>query len=195
MLNNNDDDYLTSIAMAMFLNDRINRKIRSMESKGGVLNGEFIKKHLERETELEEKIFELEERIKNISSKKSEGDINPETYYSKDSIYYTILQGMIPRMSISYDNSEGFMLSVDNCYIDGHLAKYLESLKREYSEQIEKTLWGMPILNNSKSPYVLNIDYGNESDLTTKVTAAIPEKWGNNLTDVIDTCGIGGYPK
>ena len=181
MLNNDNDDYLTSMAMDMFLSDRINRKIRSMESKGGVLNGEFIKKHLERETELEEKIYALEEQIKSM---KNVTHNDPKGYYSKDSVYYSILMGMVPHMSISFDNSEGFMLSVDNCYIDNHLAKYIDELRKEYEHE-SMVPWGMPILNNSKSPYVLNIDYGNESDLTTKVTATIPEKWGNNLTDVI----------
>ena len=63
MLNDADDDYLTSMAIGLFVSNRISKKIRNMENKGGVLNGEFIKKHLERETELEDKIFELEERI------------------------------------------------------------------------------------------------------------------------------------
>ena len=198
-LNNNDDDYLTSMAMSMLLNDRITKKIRSMESKGGVLNGEFIKKHLERETELEEKIFELEERIKSISSKTSEGDINSATYYSKDSVYYTILQGMIPYMSISLSHEDEVMrVNVDGCPINGQLAKYLESLRREYSEQIEKTPWGMPVFNTSKSPFILKADYGDEENC--KVTAAPQINAGlNNTVDIASVMpeyetkyGLGG---
>lgn len=185
-LNNNDDDYITSMAMSMLLNDRITKKIRSMESKGGVLNGEFIKKHLERETELEEKIFELEERIKNISSKTFEGNTNPETYYSKDSIYYIILQGMIPYMSISMSLEEGMRVNVDDCTISGQLAKCLESLRREYSEQIEKTSWSMPVFNTSKSPFILKADYGDEEN--NKVTAAPQVNAG--LSDNVDIASV-----
>ena len=170
MLNNADDDYLTSMTIGLFVNNRISKKFINMENKGGVLNGEFIKKHLERETELEDKIFELEERIKNILSKISEGNINPQSYYSKDSIYYTILQGMIPYMSISFSHEDGIIVTVDGCYIDGHLAKYLESLRKEYSEQFEKTSWGMPVFNTSKSPFILKVDYGNEAN--NKVAAS-----------------------
>ena len=165
MLNNADDDYLTSMAIGLFVSNRISKKFRNMENKGGVLNGEFIKKHLERETELEDKIFELEERIKNISSKTSGGDTDPEAYYSKDSVYYTILQGMIPYMSISLSHEdEVIKVNVDDCPINGHLAKYLESLRREYSDQIEKTTWGLPVFNTSKSPFILKADYGDEKN-------------------------------
>lgn len=165
MLNNADDDYLTSMAIGLFVSNRISKKFRNMENKGGVLNGEFIKKHLERETELEDKIFELEERIKNISSRTPTGDTNAETYYSKDSIYYTILQGMIPYMSISLSHEdEVIKVNVDDCPINGHLAKYLESLRKEYSEQIEKTAWSLPVFNTSKSPFILKADYGDEAN-------------------------------
>lgn len=187
MLNDADDDYLTSMAIGLFVSNRISKKIRNMENKGGVLNGEFIKKHLERETELEDKIFELEERIKNISSKTFGGDTNPEAYYSKDSVYYTILQGMIPYMSISLSHEdEVIKVNVDDCPINGHLAKYLESLRREYSEQIEKTPWGMPVFNTSKSPFILKVDYGNEANC--KVTAAPQVNAG--LSDTVDIASV-----
>ena len=59
MLNNIDDDYITSIAIGLFIglfeDNCINKKFRNMENEGGILNGEFIKNHLKRETELEEK--------------------------------------------------------------------------------------------------------------------------------------------
>jgi hypothetical protein len=187
MLNNADDDYLTSMAIGLFVSNRISKKIRNMENKGGVLNGEFIKKHLERETELEDKIFELEERIKNISSKTSEGDTNPEAYYSKDSVYYTILQGMIPYMSISFSHGdEEIRVNVDNCPINGHLAKYLESLRNAYSELIVETPWGMPVFNTSKSPYILKADYGNEANC--KVAAAPQVNAG--LADAVDIASV-----
>ena len=187
MLNNADDDYLTSMAIGLFVSNRISKKIRNMENKGGVLNGEFIKKHLERETELEDKIFELEERIKSISSKKSEGDTNPEAYYSKDSVYYTILQGMIPYMSISLSHEDEVMrVNINDCPINGHLAKYLESLRREYSEQIEKTPWGMPVFNTVSSPYILKADYFDEAN--SKVTAASQVNAG--LDDAVDIASV-----
>ena len=187
MLNDADDDYLTSMAIGLFVSNRISKKIRNMENKGGVLNGEFIKKHLERETELEDKIFELEERIKSISSKKSEGDTNPEAYYSKDSVYYTILQGMIPYMSISLSHEDEVMrVNINDCPINGHLAKYLESLRREYSEQIEKTPWGMPVFSTNKSPYILKVDYGDEANC--KVTAAPQVNAG--LSDNVDIASV-----
>jgi len=187
MLNDADDDYLTSMAIGLFVSNRISKKIRNMENKGGVLNGEFIKKHLERETELEDKIFELEERIKNISSKTSEGDTNPDAYYSKDSVYYTILQGMIPYMSISLSHEDEVMrVNVDNCPIDGHLAKYLESLRKAYSELAVETPWGMPVFNTSKNPYILKVDYGNE--VNCKVTAAPQVNAG--LSDTVDIASI-----
>lgn len=71
MLNNVDDDYLTSVAISILLSNRISKKFRNMENKGGVLNGEFIKKHLERETELEDKVFELENQLKVLKDFKS----------------------------------------------------------------------------------------------------------------------------
>lgn len=185
MLNNVDDDYLTSMAIGLFVSNRISKKFRNMENKGGVLNGEFIKKHLERETELEDKIFELEERIKSISSKTSRGDTNPETYYSKDSIYYTILQGMIPYMSISFSDKEGMRVTVDDCLINDRLAKYLESLIKEYSEQIEKTSWGSPVFHANKSPFTLTAD-ANAADC--KVTAAAPVISG--LADAVDIASV-----
>ena len=186
MLNNADDDYLTSMAIGLFVSNRISKKFRNMENKGGVLNGEFIKKHLERETELEDKIFELEERIKSIT-KTPEGGINPETYYSKDSVYYTILQGMIPYMSISLSHEDEVMrVNVDDCPINGHLAKYLESLRREYSEQIEKTPWGMPVFNTASSPYILKADYFDEAN--SKVTAAPQVNAG--LDDTVDIASV-----
>lgn len=186
MLNDVDDDYLTSMAICLFVSNRISKKIRNMENKGGVLNGEFIKKHLERETELEDKIFELEKRIKSISSKKSEGDTNPESYYSKDSVYYSILQGMIPYMSISLSNEEEWRVNIDDCPINGRLAKYLESLRREYSEQIEKTPWGMPAFNTASSPYILKADYFDEAN--SKVTAAPQVSAG--LYDAVDIASV-----
>lgn len=187
MLNNADDDYLTSMAIGLFVSNRISKKFRNMENKGGVLNGDFIKKHLERETELEDKIFELEERIKSISSKTSGGDINPEAYYSKDSVYYTILQGMIPYMSISLSHEdEVIRVNVDDCPINGHLAKYLESLRREYSEQIEKTPWSMPVFNTIKSPFILKADYGDATN--SKVTAAPQVNAG--LDDTVDIASV-----
>ena len=183
MLNNADDDYLTSMTIGLFVNNRISKKFRNMENKGGLLNGEFIKKHLERETELEDKIFELEERIKNITSK---SDINPESYYSKDSIYYTILQGMIPYMSISFSHEYGIIVTVDDCYINAHLAKYLESLKKEYSEQIEKIPGSLPILDISKSSFTLNVDYGDEKNY--KVAAAPQVSTGlSDIGSIINT--------
>ena len=71
MLNNADDDYLTSMTIGLFVSNRISKKFRNMENKGGVLNGEFIKKHLERETKLEDKIFELENQLKVLKDFKS----------------------------------------------------------------------------------------------------------------------------
>lgn len=187
MLNNADDDYLTSMAIGLFVNNCISKKIRNMENKGGVLNGEFIKKHLERETELEDKIFELEERIKSISSRTFGDDTNPEAYYSKDSVYYTILQGMIPYMSISLSHEDEVMrVNVNDCPINGQLAKYLDSLRREYSEQIEKTPWGMPVFNIASSPYILKADYFDEAN--SKVTAAPQVNAG--LADAVDIASV-----
>ena len=183
MLNNVDDDYLTSMAIGLFVSNRISKKFRNMENKGGVLNGEFIKKHLERETELEDKIFELEEQIKSISSRASKGDTNTEAYYSKDSIYYIILQGMIPYMSISFSHEEGIKVTVDDCPISGHTAKYLESLRIEYSEQIEKTSLGMPVFNTSKSPMLKAVWDEKNYNVNTLPLNATPQV-NTGLTDI-----------
>ena len=184
---NNADDYLTSMAICLFVNNHISKEFRNMENKGGVLNGEFIKKHLERETELEDKIFELEERIKSISSRTFGDDTNPEAYYSKDSVYYTILQGMIPYMSISLSHEDEVMrVNVNDCPIDGHLAKYLESLRKAYSELTVETPWGMPVFNTSKNPYILKADYGDEAN--SKVTAAPQVNAG--LDDAVDIASV-----
>jgi hypothetical protein len=186
MLNNADDDYLTSMAIGLFVSNRKSKKFRNMENKGGVLNGDFIKKHLERETQLEDKIFELEERIKNIT-KTTEGDTNPEAYYSKDSVYYTILQGMIPYMSISLSHEdEVIRVTVDDCPINDRLAKYLESLRREYSEQTEKTPWHVPVYNNASKPHILKVNYFDDPNI--KVTAAPQVNAG--LSDNIDIAAV-----
>ena len=185
MLNNADDDYLTSMAIGLFVSDRISKKFINMENKGGVLNGEFIKKHLERETQLEDRIFELEERIKNIT-KTSDGETNPEAYYSKESVYYTILQGMIPYMSISLSHEDGIRVTVDDCPINERLAKYLESLRREYSEQIEKTPWSIPVFNNVSKPHILKVNYFD--DVSSKGAAASQVNTG--LADAVDIASV-----
>lgn len=184
MLNNVDDDYITSMTMSLYFNNRINKKFVNMETKGGVLNGEFIKKHLERESELEDKIFELEKRIKNMELINTEESENPD-YYSKNSVYYTILQGMIPHMSISFSHEDGIRVNVDDCYIDANLAKYLESLGREYSERIEKTPWRLPVFNTSKSPYILKANWNDELNCKVNVLPlnATPQV-NTGLTDV-----------
>ena len=185
MLNSVDDDYLTSIAMSLYFDNRINKKFRNMENKGGILNGEFIKKHLERESELEDKIFVLEERIKSMESRITEESENPD-YYSKNSVYYTILQGMIPYMSISLSHEDVMRVNVDDCPINDRLAKYLESLRQEYSEQIEKTSWYTPVFNTNKSPFILKADYGDIADC--KVTAAPQVNTG--LDDAVDIASV-----
>ena len=77
MLNNIDDDYITSMAIGIFVSNRINKKFRNMENEGGILNGEFIKNHLKKETELEDKIFELENKIRALQDiTNNTGDIS-----------------------------------------------------------------------------------------------------------------------
>ena len=128
MLNNADDDYLTSMAIGLFVSNRISKKIRNMENKGGVLNGEFIKKHLEKETELENKIFELENKIK-ILQETSKGTINT------DDIGARLLTKIAMRMRINLQNSldsASWMntptLSVDDILVDYQEIEYLRSL-------------------------------------------------------------------
>ena len=142
MLNNIEDDYVTSIAMSLYFDNRINKKFRNMENKGGVLNGEFIKNHLKKETELEDKIFELEKKIKSLQNITSNtGDI--------DDIGHRLLIKIAMRMQIDLPQYgyEGYdigindvsnfglgQLRVDGVYIDEQELTYLKTLVESKSE-------------------------------------------------------------
>lgn len=226
MLNNSDDDYITNMAMSLLLNNYISRKINSMrnfdntENKGGILNGEFIKKHLERETELEDKIFELEERIKRqdkifelnertnslIKNSINNIDTNSDLYYSKNSIYYSILQGMAPYMSISMNPDNDISVSINDCPINDMMAKCLKALIFEYSDQIKSNVNAWIGNSNyevitSANPrvYESTFDYDginskaiavktSENSIVTKSTYIDPIDYSYASIHKIDTC-------
>lgn len=139
MLNNIDDDYITSMAMGLFVSNRINKKFRNMENEGGILNGEFIKNHLKRETELEDKIFELENKIRALK------DITNNTGNISDIGYRLLIkiamcmQIELPQYEYGYENTDigiGIRsmnygvgkLRVDGVDIDEQELQYLKTL-------------------------------------------------------------------
>ena len=111
--------------------------------EGGILNKDFIKKHLQRETELEDKVFELENKIKELKEFKTKA---LKESIGVDDIGARLLTKIAMRMQIqmpemSYDsvawgsfyintgiNAGTAMLRVDDVWIDGQEIAYLREL-------------------------------------------------------------------
>ena len=97
--------------------------------EGGILNKDFIKNHLQRESELEDKIFELENKIKALREA-AKGTINT------DDIGARLLTKIAMRMQINLQHnlestSWGIntpTLSVDDILVDYEEIEYLRSL-------------------------------------------------------------------
>ena len=141
----------------------------------GVLNGEFIKKHLKRETELEDKIYELENKIKALRDITNSSD-------TVSDIGHRLLIKIAMRMSIEISNhSYGYgidgigiggrplysgigELRVDGVEIDNEELEYLKAL-------VEPTKWynAPSIENNLKVSSLVN-----ENTLKTAAYNAMP---------------------
>ena len=104
--------------------------------EGGVLNKDFIKNHLQRETELEDKVFELENKIKELKEFKTKA---LKESIGVDDIGARLLTKIAMRMQIqmpemSYDSAAwGFnagtaTLRVDDVWVDGQEIEYLREL-------------------------------------------------------------------
>lgn len=107
--------------------------------EGGILNKDFIKKHLQRETELEDKVFELENKIKELKEFKTKA---LKESIGVDDIGARLLTKIAMRMQIempemSYDstawglssiNAGTAMLRVDDVWVDGQEIEYLREL-------------------------------------------------------------------
>lgn len=102
--------------------------------EGGILNKNFIKKHLQRETELEDKVFELENKIKSLQEL-VKGNINTDDIGAR--LLTKIAMKMRIQMSeMSWDMGPGCYpdhagtatLSVDDVLIDGKEYHYLREL-------------------------------------------------------------------
>lgn len=107
--------------------------------EGGILNKDFIKKHLQRETELEDKVFELENRIKELKEFKTKA---LKESIGVDDIGARLLTKIAMRMQIqlpemsydsvawgsSYINAGTAMLRVDDVWVDGQEIEYLREL-------------------------------------------------------------------
>lgn len=136
MLNNIDDDYVTSIAMSLFINNRINKKSVNMENEGGILNGEFIKNHLKKETELEDKIFELENKIRALQDITNNNDNINDIGHRLLIKIAMCMQIELPQygyeghdIGISGISNYGLgELRVDGVYIDEQELTYLKTL-------------------------------------------------------------------
>jgi hypothetical protein len=85
--------------------------------EGGILNKDFIKKHLQRETELEDKVFDLENKIKEL--KKFKTNALKESI-GVDDIGARLLTKIAMRMSIDISNhSYGYGYGIDGIGIGG----------------------------------------------------------------------------
>jgi hypothetical protein len=109
--------------------------------EGGILNKDFIKKHLQRETELEDKVFELENKIKELKKFKTKA---LKESIGVDDIGARLLTKIAMRMQIQMpemtwdigSNSIGnrnicagtATLSVDDVWVDGQEIEYLREL-------------------------------------------------------------------
>ena len=106
--------------------------------EGGILNKDFIKKHLQRETELEDKVFELENKIKELKEFKTKA---LKESIGVDDIGARLLTKIAMRMQIempemSWDAGPGSyavhsgtaMLRVDDVWVDGQEIEYLREL-------------------------------------------------------------------
>ena len=106
--------------------------------EGGILNKDFIKKHLQRETELEDKVFELENKIKELKEFKTKA---LKESIGVDDIGARLLTKIAMRMQIqmpemSWDSGPGSYavhsgtatLSVDDVLVDGQEIEYLREL-------------------------------------------------------------------
>ena len=101
--------------------------------EGGILNKDFIKKHLQRETELEDKVFELENKTKALKGSIGVDDIGARLL-TKIAMR---MQIQMPEMSWNIgSNSIGnrsiytgtATLSVDDVWVDGQEIEYLREL-------------------------------------------------------------------
>lgn len=109
--------------------------------EGGILNKDFIKKHLQRETELEDKVFELENKIKELKEFKTKalkGSIGVDDIGARLLTKIAMrMQIQMPEMSWNIgSNSIGnrsiytgtATLSVDDVWVDGQEIEYLREL-------------------------------------------------------------------
>ena len=102
--------------------------------EGGILNKDFIKKHLQRETELEDKVFELENKIKALREA-SKGTIDTNDIGARLLAKIAMrMQIQIPEMSWdmgpgSYAvHADTATLSVDDVLVDSQEIAYLREL-------------------------------------------------------------------
>ena len=101
--------------------------------EGGILNKDFIKKHLQRETELEDKVFELENKIKELKEFKTKA---LKESIGVDDIGARLLTKIAMRMQINLEHNLDSAswrintptLSVDDILVDYEEIEYLRSL-------------------------------------------------------------------
>lgn len=173
MLNNADDDYLTSMAIGLFVSNRISKKFRNMENKGGVLNGEFIKKHLERETELEDKIFELENKIRVLQDiTNNTGDIGHQLLIKiAMNMQIELPQYEYDGIGIRHMNYGVGQLRVDGVDINEQELQYLKTLIKPTINNILKIASKVssdncvvsPVIVDPNKVYKLDINYDKAS--------------------------------
>ena len=102
-----------------------------MELTSGGLASTFIKKHLQIEKELENKIVDLEEELKKI--KDSSDDID---YF----LYKDILKLIIPNIKFEYDgnNDGGYVITIDPPL---HMpTEYIEEIIKDIKKYKDKQL-------------------------------------------------------
>lgn len=137
------------------------------ENKFGLLNKEFVKKHLQRETELENRIEELENKLKNINKNT---DIVNNFYYSDDmcksllakiALRMTVLNVCDPSIYIgSNDITSSYYnnfktISIDNVDISTDEYNFLYSLAKE---EVNRSMIGCNRLTDEKTTVFYDSD-------------------------------------
>lgn len=182
MLNNIDDDYVTSIAMSIYFNNRINKKSVNMENEGGILNGEFIKNHLKKETELEDKIFELENKIRALQGiTNNTGDINDIGHRLLIKI---ALHMQIELPQYGYEGHDIGISGISNNYGLGELrvdGVYIDEQELTYLKTLVEPKFETNIINKRIASKVL-LDYCNTSPILVDTDSKV------NYNDKANLC-------
>ena len=147
--------------------------------EGGILNKDFIKKHLQRETELEDKVFELENKIKELKEFKTKA---LKESIGVDDIGARLLAKIAMRMQIqipemSWDMGPGSYavhagtatLSVDDVLVDSQEIAYLRELATPMLTNVINDALSSKVSSDITTTQPMNNYAADRTDLGTSV--------------------------